>query len=67
MSEKITLVIDEDNTDRSGILTIFDKEIEEFSEYMKTLSLDNMGGELTKAERTLIKTYLVAKFRKHIT
>lgn len=51
---------------KEEILSILDKEVDAFSSFMATLGDWKSAGPLTKAERALIKTYLVHKITKKI-
>lgn len=49
------------------ILRLFDEEVELFSKFMESLATRSLhGGALINAERVLLKTYLVARYRGHL-
>jgi hypothetical protein len=47
---------------KEELSTVFDQEVERFSQYMSNMGDWRSAGPLSKFERALIKTYLIQKF-----
>lgn len=58
--------VDEEDQDKpkEELLKMFTEEVEKFSLYMGTLPAGGGGGVLSSAEKALVKSYLVFKFRE---
>lgn len=51
-----------DSLEKDAVLATMDEDIERFSKYMEGMALP-AGSPLSRPERALLKTYLVAKLR----
>lgn len=54
-----------DDLEKDAVLATMDEDIERFSRYMEGLA-PPVGSPLSRPERALLKTYLVAKIRGKI-
>lgn len=61
----VIVKLDEENQDKAKeeVLKMFTEEVEKFSLYMGTLPAEGGGGVLSSAEKALVKSYLVFKYR----
>jgi hypothetical protein len=55
-----------DDRDQQMVMSKIDRELEKFSDYLQGAEIGVAQGPLTKAERVLMRTYLVAKLRGKI-
>lgn len=62
---EVTMSPPADDVEKDVVLTTMDEDIERFSKYMEGLA-PPAGSPLSRPERALLKTYLVAKLRGKI-